>query len=201
MGGKNGKHKGDGKSSGWLDVVTGTKGKIVGTLAIVGGLLTQIEHIIDGAKKIPEIWKTVATVTAGSPTDCFTPEMHVRPVDTRYKEWRRVEFQLTGQNRCPQSLQVHVAYKTQSESLRIEPTIDKASDQIACSGYDKPDCWQSGSVDARQKVDWKLMPPKLIKLGELKSGVPVPINWMVFDSKAGQQIWSGTQPVTVKDDQ
>ena len=197
--GENDKHQAHhSRSSGWIGMVTGKTGKVVGALTVVGALLTQIEHIADGAKKLPEILTTFTAIFGVSSTDCFTAEMHVKPVVVRIQDWKTVQFQLTGNNRCRQKLEVHVAYKTQSDSIRIEPTIDRGPDLPACSGYDKSDCWETKSLDGGA-INWVLMRPKLRKLSALADPAEIVINWIVFNTETGKQVRAGTAAVTVKD--
>jgi len=191
MGDEKDKHQAHTKSSGWVGVVTGKTAKIVAALTVVAGLLSQIEQIVDGVKKL-------TTSIGGSSTDCLTAEMHVKPVVVRIQDWKTVQFQLTGNNRCRQKLQVHVAYKTQSDSIRIEPTIDRGPDLPACSGYDKSDCWETKSLDGGA-INWVLMRPKLRKLSALADPAEIVINWIVFNTETGKQVRAGTAAVTVKD--
>lgn len=199
---KDGKQQTDGKSSGWVGVVTGKTAKIVAAMTIVGTVGSQLQHVVDGVKEIPKLVKSLIPGPGSeSDIDCLTGQMQVKPVIARFKEWKTVEFQLQGQNRCPRSLQVYMAYKTQNETLRIEPTIDKISDQLDCRGTVNRDCWEANSLEAHKAIDWKLIPPKLRKMGEMKDPVTIEINWLVIDSNDSRQIGSGKRAVTVKDDQ
>lgn len=169
--------------------ITGNIGKIVGLITVVGALITGIAQITGGARELTRIWRP--------DTGCLTAEMAVLPTVVPIRQWNTVKFHLTGWNKCRETLEVHVAYKAQSETVRVEPPF-KGLEQAACSGYDNAECWEARSLDGRKEINWTLIPPKLTALSPLSDPVKIEINWIVYNTETKKRVRAGKAEITVK---
>jgi len=190
------KAKKTGARSTVLDVITGKIGKITGLITVVVALLTGVAQMLGGAQKISEMWAPGRRLPG---PDCFDVKMDVRPTTVPVRKWDTVRFDLTGWNKCKQTLAVHVAFKATSDAVRIEPPF-RSPDQAACRGDENPACWEIRTLDRAKEVKWTLTPPRLTQLGPLADPITVDINWTVYDTETKKRLRAGTSGLTVRGD-
>lgn len=190
-----GTKKSDGSST-FVDVLTGKIVKITGLLAGIVTLVAVTTQLLGGFQKMAGMVRPPSPVPV---RDCLDVTMDVKPTTVKFGKWNTVKFDLIGRNDCKETLAVHVAFKSLSDSMRIEPP-SKGPDQVVCGGLENPDCWETRTLDRRKTVEWTVTPPRLTHLGPLTEPVLIDVNWTIYNSETKKYLRAGKAEITVERD-
>lgn len=194
-------------SSDFLDVVTGKIGKITVLLTTVVSLLAGVNQVFQVGPDLfskfklpvpvnPQPIEPVIPVVPKPPAlgDCFKPKMIVDPEMVSISKWDSMMLQLTGRNDCQETLGVHVAFRGNSDRVRI------MSPFAECVVLNDPTCWQQASIDSGD-LHKEITRPHLIILSKpLGDPVKLTINWNVYNMQTKGLLRADTVQITLRDD-
>jgi hypothetical protein len=181
------------KKPGFVDAITGKVGKVGALIIALAALLSGVEKIFNVSSNFLGGQEEVAVVIKLK--DCFEAELE-HPDEVPFGGWPDMRLDLSGENKCGETLIGHVAFKAPGgTSLRIRAPFPPASGECQLA---VPDCWDQIRFP-EGKVDWNVSVPKLERLGSLLKPVPIDINWTVYaDNKS---IFSNKETITVLADE
>lgn len=187
------------KSSwGFLDVITGRIGKIAALITAVVILLGAVEKFFNvwsnlfgiGSEEAPRVEVHPEPKTL---MDCFKLEMSY-PKTVPISKWDSMDLVLTGRNDCQQPLDVHVAFKTASNRIRIESAFSE------CLELSNPACWEEKILEPGD-LRWKVTPPRLTPLKiPLGGPVKININWVIYNAVTKNRLGADTAQLQLVDD-
>lgn len=188
------------KKSSWgsLDVITGRIGKIAALITAVVILLGALEKFFNVWSNLRGTGKKEAAHEQVHPEpktlmDCFKLEMSY-PKAVPINKWDSMDLVLTGRNDCQQRLDVHVAFKTASNRIRIQSGVSE------CLELPNPNCWEEKIIEPGD-LHWKVTPPRLTVLKiPLGDPVMININWVIYNAVTKNRLDADTAQLQLVDD-
>lgn len=173
------------------------RGKVPAVVALLTGVVTVASVMVELPGWFQKAVDFVRPSGLVASKDCFDVTLDVRPTTVSVAKWNAVRFDLVGHNECNETLAVHVAFKSLSSTMRIEPF--RGFEQAACR-IDDSDCWERRTLDRGKPVKWQLTAPRLTQLGPLLDPEPLGVNWVVYNTDTKKHLRAGLTQITVQRD-
>jgi hypothetical protein len=191
---------------GWLDALRGNFGKALAVIAVVAAIVTKMDTIVDGSKKIFDTVLPNKTAATQPQLACVRVDDVNFPDRIKYSDWNGAHIRVTGQNNCNRGLGLYVTFlhRLTQEPARLDVRLPFEEEDPACTSADAfvhPNCWDHEKpVPINQgQWQWEAPLPPLFKLGEPRQTeiIGVELDVRDFDAPGASPLWSKSINITI----